>query len=139
MASLLTDPDLDETRASAKSKLAKLSMQLKPQSQEDGGEIDGDGTPAGSDDALQHRYRLCGVVPNSRAFAMRCPRASSMADGEEPMPDALDWVWFLIEFHGVEISTRVRFVRPPCSGWLTTGNRLSTRKMRSTWRGPRAT
>jgi hypothetical protein len=93
------------------SKLAQLSSQLKPQQQEQ--EEEGAGASDGSAvDPLELRYRLCGVVPNSRTVVMHCPRSSSVADGEEPVPNAEDWEWFLVEFHGRGITKRVSFFIP---------------------------
>lgn len=93
------------------SKLAQLSKQLKPQQQqEEEGEIGaGASTSTGSpaDARLELRYRLRGVVPNSRTVIMHCPRSSSVADGEEPVPNAEEWVWFLVEFHGRGVDKRV--------------------------------
>jgi hypothetical protein len=60
-----------------------------------------------SPDGLNLRYRLCGVVPNACTVATLCPRSSSLADGEEPVLHALEWVWQGVEFNAQGVTARV--------------------------------
>jgi hypothetical protein len=95
-------------------------MQLKPQPRQEEGEVAGNGTAAvESTDGLQFRYRLCGVVPNARSVAVFCPRSSSVAEGENPVPNADESVWFLVEFNRFGASTRVSFM--PTSPYFEVG------------------